>query len=64
MIEEVDIMLCFIENFKHYIVAIGIILLILGAWYLINNRDAKEAPERADLVFNIESAKNREINYE
>lgn len=45
-------MLSLIKNSRHFIILIGILLLILGTWYFLNNRKINETPERADLVFN------------
>lgn len=53
-------MLSLIKNFRHIIITIGILLLILGTWYFFSNRQIKEAPDRADLVLYGQSVENTE----
>mgnify|MGYP006894387482 FL=1 len=51
-------------NYRGIIILIGILLLALGTWYLYVNRQIKNPPQRANLVYNLPLLEGFEVSHE
>lgn len=53
-----------INNYKNFIIAIGVLLLVIGTWLFFNGKKIDKEPDRAELVISDEFVINIGVHHE
>lgn len=57
-------MLRLINNYKNFIIALGVLLLVIGTWLFFNGKKIDKEPDRAELVISDEFVINIGVHHE